>query len=275
MGTSTSSSGPRSGVPFDPPWLDQLESFHSGTEEAESSESNNDSSTNKPTRLAPSRRFSNARRELGIFARTGNQDAFQKAVGHYSRTGMGGAKNTANRMRVSTKSAAGLISFLQAARDGSDPGVNQWVSSLAAKNPNAQDVINEIIQQITSSGGSRDEESCRDSMDQALAKLLEVQPNVDLLRMSDEDIWTVVELFLGYEAYNRIYNDIGQLFESSKLNPKIVVSRVNEMRDYLKSEISVQIRSLRVINANPSSKQLESLMQEALKNTFLVYEGVL
>lgn len=112
-------------------------------------------------------------------------------------------------------------------------------------------------------------------MDQALAKLLEVQPNIDLLRMSDEDIWIVVELFLGYEAYNRIYNDIGRLFESSKLNPKIVVSHVNEMRDYLKSEISAQTRQLRVINANPSSKQLESLMQEALKNTFLVYEGVL
>lgn len=282
MGTSTSSSGPGAGVSFDPPWLDQLGgeapavgggdvSDADGDEDAESS---GDSPDVVPAEgVAPPRRFADARRLLGNFARTGNRESLGRAIGHYSRTGMGGARNTAARMRASTRSAAGLISLLQAARDGTDARVSQWVSSLVARNPSAQDVINEVIQQVTTSGGSLDEESCKDSMAQAMAELMENQPNVDLLSMSDADIWSLVELFLAHEACSRLQLDIGQLFESSRLAPREVVTRMNDMRDYLKAEISAQMRAVRQANSNPSPRQLETTMQQALRNTFAVYEG--
>lgn len=95
------------------------------------------------------------------------------------------------------------------------------------------------------------------------------------LNMNDGNIWTVVELFMVNEAFNRLQLDIGQLFESAKLSPRDVVLRINEMQDYLKSEISSQMQSIRESNANPDSKQLELLVQEALINTFSVYEGTL
>jgi hypothetical protein len=185
---------------------------------------------------------------------------------------MGGAKRAAARMQVSTRTAAGLVSFLQAARDGSDVGVSEWVSALIASNPSAQDVINEVIKQVTSTGGSLEEESCKDSMAQAMAELMEMQPDVDLLKMGNSDIWTLVELFLTNEACNRLQLDIGQLFESSKLAPREVVVRLNDMRDYLKAELSAQMRSLQMKSKNPTTKQLEALMQDAIQNTFYVYE---
>ncbi|WP_341827087.1 Qat anti-phage system associated protein QatB [Burkholderia pseudomallei] len=188
---------------------------------------------------------------------------------------MGGARNAAARMRTSARSAAGLVSLLQAARDRTDTRLNQWVSSLVARNPSVQDVINEVIGQLTTSGGSLEEESCKDSMAQAMAELMENQPNVDLLSMSDGDIWSLVELFLAQEACNRLQLDIGQIFESSRLNPREVVARMNEMRDYLKAEISAQMRTMRQGNPNPSPGQLESTMQQALHSTFAVYEGTL
>jgi hypothetical protein len=283
MGTSTSSSGPGAGVPFDPPWLDQLGGGGGALAPAgDSGEVDGDGSNNAPASstepvagIAPARRFANARRELGVFARSGSREALGRAIGHYSRIGMGGARNTAARMRVSTRSAASLISLLQTARDGSDPIVNQWISSLIARNPSVQDVINEVIQQVTTSGGSLEEESCKDSMAQAMSELMENQPDIDLLNMNDGDIWTLVELFLSYEACNRLQLDIGQLFESSKLAPREVVVRINEMRDYLKAELSAQMRSLRQVNGNPLPGQLESTMQQALQNTFTVYEGAI
>jgi len=167
------------------------------------------------------------------------------------------------------------VSLLQAARDGTDARVNQWVNSLVARNPSVQDVIDEVIGQLTTSGGSLEEESCKDSMAQAMVELMENQPNVDLLSMSDGDIWSLVELFLAQEACNRLQLDIGQLFESSRLNPREVVARMNEMRDYLKAEISAQMRTMRQENPNPSPGQLESTMQQALQSTFAVYEGTL
>lgn len=288
MGTSTSSSGPGSKISFDPPWLDQLatgsaENAATGDDQSEQGDSNNqsgsDNEANQTTGaalgIAPARRFANARRELGAYAKTGNRESLGRAIGHYSKTGMGGPKNTAARMRNSTRSAVGLISLLQAARDGSDPRITNWVSSLVARNPSAQDVINEVIRQVTTSGGSLDEESCKDSMAKAMAELLENQPNIDLLHMSDPDIWSMVELFLTHETCSRLDLDIGQLFESSRLAPRDVVARMNDMRDYLKAEITTQLGALRQGTSNPTPKQLESIMQQALQNTFTVYEGTL
>jgi hypothetical protein len=287
MGTSTSSSGPGAGVGFDPPWIDQIgdalifpnapaeETPATGEPGRSDTPLDQSSGVDLPASVAPARRFASARREMGVFARTGNQENFKKAVGHYSRSGMGGARNVAQRMRLSSKSAAGLISFFQTVRNGTDQRINQWVSSLVARAATARDVVDEIIRLVTSDGGSLDEESCRNSMNGAMSDLLRIQPDVDLLKMNDTDIWTVVELFLANEASTRLQLDIGQLFESAKLDPKESVLRMNEMGEYIRSEISAQMRQLRETGINPDPKQMAALIQEALANTFRVYEGAL
>lgn len=283
MGTSTSSSGPGSGVPFDPPWLEQLgggDSAVGGEERDATDPATHDAEVDSEARYAaagnaPPRRFAGARRALKDFARTGDKGSFTKAAGHYSKTGMGGAKRVAARMRTSTRSASGLVGLLQAARDRVDPQVTQWVTSLIASKSSVQDVINEIIEQVMTGGGSVDEEACKDSMAQSMAELLELNPDVELLNMSDADIWTLVELFLGNEACSRMHLDIGQLFESATLQPREAVLRTNEMRNFLKAELAVQLQSLRTSQPNPSPIQLEKLMRSALELTFSIYEGEL
>jgi hypothetical protein len=52
MGTSSSSSGPKSGISFDPPWLNSVASQNA----------QQDGTTNSPLGIAPVRRFGNARR---------------------------------------------------------------------------------------------------------------------------------------------------------------------------------------------------------------------
>lgn len=188
---------------------------------------------------------------------------------------MGGAKQVAARMRTSTRSASGLVGILQAARDRVDPQVTQWVTSLIASKSSVQDVINEIIEQVMTGGGSVDEEACKDSMAQSMAELLEQNPDVELLNMSNADIWTLVELFLGNEACSRMHLDIGQLFESATLQPREAVQRTNEMRNFLKAELAAQLQSLRVSQPDPSPVQLEKLMRSALELTFSIYEGEL
>ncbi|MFA5197753.1 MAG: Qat anti-phage system associated protein QatB [Patescibacteria group bacterium] len=285
MGTSTSSSGPGAGVGFDPPWLDQIGNpliipsvpadEPNGNNPRETAPPDQPLEVNQPVSVAPARRFANARREMGIFARTGDEGHFRKAVGHYSHLGMGGAKNVAKRMRLSARTAAGLVSFFQTVRDGTDQRINQWINALVARTSTARDVIDEIGRLVVSDGGSLDEESCRNSMNGAMSDLLRIQPNVNLLKMNDADIWTVVELFLANEASTRLQLDIGQLFESAKLDPKDVVQRVNEMGEYMRAEIAAQIRQLREGNANLDSRQMATVIQEALANTFSVYEGAI
>jgi len=285
MGTSGSSDGPGGGVPFDPLWLDDIGTPQpsDGQPPGDQGPYDGDSGDGqpepppetpiKPTDVAPPRRFANARRALGEFARTGSEEAFKRAVGHYSRTGMGGARSAANRMRTSARSAANVFNILQSARERTDPAINEWVDSLTARNASAQEIADEIVKHAAPAGGSQDEAACQQSMAQAMEDLLAGDPSIDLLNLGDDDIWQLIESFLGYEAFHRLCLDIGQVFEDSTLSPRDSVTRMKEMRDYLKAELCAQIETLRTDTPNAASGQLQSILQNALQNTFAVYEG--
>jgi deoxyhypusine synthase len=226
----------------------------------------------QPAGIAPPRRFGNARRYMGEYASSGDRAALKKSLGSYSRKGMGGASNVASRMKTSTSAGAGLFNFLQGVRDSSDAGVRDWVNQLTSKNLSAYEVADQIIDQVISTGGSIEEESCRDSMAQAMSELLTINPDINLVNMDNDSIWTVLELFMANEAFNRINLDIGQLFESAKYSPREAVSRMNGMRDYLKSEISAQMQELRKNTSNPTKAEMNWLLQTAIKITFEVFE---
>jgi uncharacterized protein (DUF2164 family) len=176
-------------------------------------------------------------------------------------------------MRTSARSGASAFSFLQAARDKTDPAINEWVDSLTARNASAQEIADEIVRYMTPAGGSLDEAASQQSMAQAMHDLLAREPDIDLLNLDDNSIWALIESFLGYEAFYRLSLDIGQVFEDAALNPRDRVTRMKEMRDYLKAELSSQVEALRGGTSNATSGQLQSVLQRALENTFAVYEG--
>lgn len=279
MGTSSSSSGPGAGVPFDPPWLSSippevsspLENIAGEGSEEDQSKQPYESVTQPPV-LAPARRFANARRYLGEYLKKGNRDSLRKALGHYSSSGMGGSANVAKRMRTSTSVGAGLYNFFQGIRDSSDPKIMDWVNQLTSQNLSAYEIADQIIHQVISSGGSLEEESCRNSMAIAISDLLEINSDINLMSMNNNNIWTIIELFIANEAFNRLYLDIGQSFESAKYSFSEDVSRMNNMKEYLKSEISAQIQILRNDNLNPTKDEINNLLQSALKETFKVFE---
>ena len=260
MGTSTSSSGPESGIPFsDEPSL------------PEENPQQEEPSVN-PKDIAPQGRFKKARRNLNKYVSSGDRRALKKALGNYSRKGMGGASRVARRMRMSTSVGAGLFDFLKGIRDSDDIKLRDWVNQLTTKNLSAYEIANEIIEQLISTGGSLEEESCRDSMDYALSELLSMDPDVDFLNMDNDSIWTVTELFMVNEVFNRIYLDIGQLFESDRYSPSVAVLRRKGMRDYVKSEVSAQIQELRTNTSNPTNAEMKTLLQSVIRNTFEVFE---
>lgn len=285
MGTSASSSGPGPGVPFDPPWLDNIAPPSPVTdppphEQDADDEGSDDAQPTPPDRpsqeqpeLAPARRFANARRAMGRFAETGLRETFRKAAGHYSRTGMGGARNVAHRMRTSAAVAASVFGMLQSVREQTDPSISEWVASLVGRDASAREIAEEVIRRALPAGGSQDEVASQESMAQALEDLIVRNGEVDLLHLSDDDIWTLVESFLGYEAFSRLCLDIGQVFEKSALSPLGQVERMNEMQDYLKADLGAQVERLREDTPNATSSQLRSILERALANTFAVYEG--
>lgn len=287
MGTSTSSSGPRSNISFDPPWLDGLMGAGGGggggagdgdgappLPPAPPVDGNPPPAAPQP-KIAPARRYASAKRNLGDFARTGSRESLGRGIGQYSRSGMGGAHQAARRMRASTHSGAGLASFLQQVAARTTPEAQRWVDDLNATAPSVDAVVDAIVNAVMPPAGSVDEESMRDSMALALAELVALDPTCDLLQMRPDDTWTLMQLYLGQEVCNRIRFDAGQFFESARLNPAVAVQREIEMREFVRNEVGTQLRTLRTAHPNPTRQQLESILQDALRLTFEVYEGML
>ena len=278
MGTSTSSGGPASGISMDPPWLDDINSGTSipidsdSSSEQENEIPTEEPSVQEPITLAPRARFGTARKNLGDFARTGSQDSFKKAVGHYSKKGMGGASNVAKRMRASTNSVSSLVSFLRDVQNQSLSDIQDWANNLMSKSSTANEVIDAIIDRVTTEGGVIDEESIKDSMANAMSDLLEENPNLDLLKLGDDESWDLIENFLSYEASNRLQLDIGQLLERT-LTPVEMVQRTDEMYEYLKAEISAQLQPYKSSDKHPSISKLNAVIHQALESTFIVFEG--
>ena len=273
MGTSTSSSGPKSNIPFDPPWLD--DENPEGSPENENPDDDTQAPPPNdipPSEIAPPRRFADARCSLGKYANIGDRNYFSRAAGHYSKKGMGGARRVGSRMRQSTRSAANLFSFLTSASTRSDTETTKWLENVKSKKLSHSQVINLIVNHVAPQTGGLDDESCRDSMAHAMSEFMEKHRDADLLELNQGQIQEITERFIANEAYNRLILDIGQVFERSAVEG---LRRRNMMREYLYSDISAAMEDLWKTNANPTKSAFDKLLQKAIQNTFEVYEDAL
>lgn len=267
MGTSASHNGPKPGVSFDPPWLDDIDN-----PEAPAAPTQNPLTAPAVPPLAPPARFRSARRSMGDYIRSGSRESLTKSLGHYSRTGMGGSRNVANRMRHSASVASKLYSSFSSLREGNEPTISSIISNYRAANADVYGLIDAIAEYICSDGGSLDETSPRDSVSSALSDLFDKNPDVDITALSDDNIWSLVSSFLGYEAFSRIQLDIGQGFETKDISLADRVTRLNDMREYLESEISSQIGVIRNEIGNKPPSDLHRVMMTAIERTFKVFE---
>lgn len=283
MGTSTGSKGPGPGVPFDPPWLDDLapesDTAITGVDDTPDSEEqipakddkNPDAQQQQPI-LAESRRFFQARLKLTSYTKEPSRERYRKAMGHYSRKGMGGAKQLASRMRVSADNGARVASFLKSVSENSEK-LRDWVKEIKSKNLDSNQLRDLFVQQICPTQGSKEEESSRASLADALSDFLENNPDSDMMELTEGEIREITKSFISAEAFNRLYNDIGQVFEV--LSAKESVALTEEIRDYLKEDISSEIDKLWKGNTTPSHNELSHLLSISIERTFKVYEDAI
>ena len=269
MGTSASHSGPKPGVSFDPPWLDDIDY---PTTEAPAVPAQNPQTAPAVPPLAPPARFGNARRSMGDYRRSGSRESLAKSLGHYSRTGMGGAQNVANRMRHSASVASKMYSSFSLLREGNEPTISSIISKYRSVNADVYGLIDAIAGYICGDGGSLDETSSRDAVSSALSDLFDKNPDVDITALSDDSVWSLVSSFISYEAFSRIQLDIGQGFETKDISLADCVTRLNDMREYLESEISSQINVIRNEIGNKPPSDLQKIMMTAIEKTFKVFE---
>ena len=273
MGTSASSNGPGSGISLDPAWLDDID-FNGADSLGEGQTDDNSSDVSQDSlntlNIAPRGRFSSARRDMREYVRSGSSDSLRRSLGHYSRTGMGGAKALSHRMRASAKVGSNFYGAFRSLRDDPEFALGKVLSDLKAQGANARQIISTIVEHVCPTGGSIDEVSLRNSATAALSEYLEEHPTVDFCRLSDDQMWELTGTYVANEIFERIQMDIGQAFEKNDIAVSDRIIRMNNMRSFIQADVAVQLNKIR--ETELKTVNIEKLIQHTIRATFEVYE---
>ena len=267
MGTSSSSKGSPSNVPMVPPWVPDLPSGPSldgpppdlPQEAPQSTPPNIDvqagedasvpTSPSTPiderSRLAPPGRFGAARTNLTSFARNSDRAAMRRGIGQYVSQGYGGSGTATRRMAGTIRSSEALFSALSGGAGNAFQAPGAPLDPAVLTGQSVDEVMDAVTDAVRPVDGTQDAESSRASIQDALANTLERFPNADLLNLTDEQKEYAVEVFVASDIYGRLFLDLGTKVIESAPSTSAGLSRLKEIRDYVRETVAASFRNLR------------------------------
>lgn len=243
MGTSTSSKGPKSNVPLNSPGED--------------------------TQLAPSRRFSLARKHLGEFSKTGDTQALRAGISSYVVKGYKNPQIATQRMKKAVVTATKLFGLL-VGEPFEDIQTDLKLSDLEGKN--ADEIIDKIIETVCPTDGSLDSESMQKAIHKVLSKLVDSNPDVDLANLGLESATFVVEKFISEATFNRINLDIGQHVQDNVLSAKEALSRLREMKEYVEASVKQAFTNGKAIAKTKRLDEVNSILNQVIVETLEIFQ---
>lgn len=279
MGTSTSSSGPGSGVPLVPPWAPPAPPLvpngpepgleHEGPNSPTETETDADAPQKQSSAVAVPARFGPARTALGGFGRTGSREDLRRGVASYVSKGYSGSRTAATRFSgtAATASTLGNVLFSLA----NDQAVNGLDKSLLAA-MDGDELLDNLVEAIRKVDGTQDAEAERSSTREALSETLELFPDEDPLNLSEEARAYAVERFVALDVFNRFVLDVGLAIQASAPNAIQALSRLEEAKDYIAQTIGSSFRSLESKGVTVNSSTISSIVRTALQDAFEVFE---
>lgn len=279
MGTSQSSKGSPSGVPMVPPWVPDIpgqqtlpDTPSTGTEQA-GAESPSPSEPTQPVPIAPPRRFLGANRNLGEYARTGERASMRRGLGQYVKKGYGGSSTATRRMGGTAQTAQALYSALSGGFRGTGETGDGVIDSKLAAGRSADEVMDAIIEAVRPIDGTQDAEASRTSVKDALSEVLNQFPDADLLNLQPEQRDLAIERFVAEDVFHRIDLDLGQTIREKAPNAVTGLGRLKEVRGYVREVVSESFRKIRNAGQILTSGRVMQIVQNAIHETFEVFEG--
>lgn len=287
MGTSSSGTGPGSGVPLVPPWVPDpllpVDDPDGEDEEGNEQEPRPETEPQRevdplprvepqPTPVAPRGRFAPARTNLGRFASTGGSVDMHRGLGHYVHKGLGGARTAASRMGGTALNAGALYGALALASAGQAAAEGSPFDPVLLAGRSANEVMDALVEAVRPVDGTQDAEASRAAIREAVAELLDHFHDTDLLGLSEAQRLFVIERYLAFDIYNRFNLDLGKTVQDKAPSPDGALSRLKEIKDYIKQTVSAKFRDLRKAGEPLSVRRIVELARRTLHQTFVVFE---
>lgn len=268
MGTSQSSAGPNGGVPMVPPWATDVRDDDSHGNSTATPQSEND-----PQPIAPPARFREARLALGKYVHSGDRENLRASLGHYIGKGYGGSATATRRFGRTAITAAALGNALASMASG------QWASSqspldttlLAGKT--VEEIMDAVIEAVRPIDGTLDSEAQRAALGDSLVELLKHYPDADILNLDIDQRNFAIENFSSFDVFRQFELDLGTTILDKAPNASAGLSRLKEVRDYVKESVSAAFRLLQAVGQRFTANNVSQVVRNALQETFEVFEG--
>ena len=262
-----------------PPWVPEIEPIDIDNEDendADTEESDADPAdvaidSDSDEEVAPPARFRSSRRNLAEFARTGDTTSLNRALGHYVSSGYGGV-SVATRRFGGTASTAEALGGALAGTPGTAADRLDLPLLRAAS---TEEVMSAVVDAVRPVDGTQDTESARASVREALSEVLGAYPDADLLQLTEDQQVLAVATFTATDLYRRFDLDVGKTIQDRAPDASTALSRLKEVRDYIRELIAGAFRRYRNAGQELTPKRLKTMASRALRETFAVFEGYL
>lgn len=276
MGTSQSSAGPGANVSLVPPWAQPVPD---NAEPAPPEAVPAPDPETVPALTAPpiagvdpvalDRRFVGTRRNLGVFAKTGDTVRMRRGIAHYVRTGYGGAGTLSRRLGSVSTTARSLSRALDPST--TDSGLDRTL----LQGKSAEEIVDAVVEAARPQDGTLDAEASREAIRNALSDLLGQHSDVDLLNLTDSQREFVIERFASHDVYRRFVLDVGKHLIDKAPNATIGLARLKQARNYIRQTIAESFRLLREGGQSLTTANVRTTVANALANSLSVFEGYL
>jgi hypothetical protein len=285
VGTSQSSSGPGAGVPMVPVWADNPTAEGAPSVVAAPADTGRNTSPvqgppsesveqpRSAVPVSPPGRFRGTRGSLGRFARMGDPRDLRRGMGHYVRSGYGGAAGAARRFGRTASTAGTLFAALSSFPAGRLAAPGEPLDRLALAGRSAQEVIDAVIEAVRPVDGTQDAEASRLAIRDALSDLLTRYPDADFLNLGAEQCVFVIERYAAVDVYRRFYLDVGQAICEKAPGATAALARLKEARDYIKETVAAAFRRQASEGRAIAPGRVEQVVREALRDALQVFEG--
>ncbi|MEK8121665.1 Qat anti-phage system associated protein QatB [Methylocystis sp. IM4] len=223
--------------------------------------------------MAPQARFLGARRALGEFARSGDGRDLKRSLGHYVRTGYGGSTTATRRFGGTATTASSLAGALANVASGQPLAPASPLDPALLAGRTAQEIMDAVVEAVRPVDGTQDAEAERAAIRDALSELLTRYPEADLLNLDADQRTFAIEQFTAIDVFRRFELDIGKTIVEKAPSAVTALSRLKEVREYVKQTIAAAFRRLRAAGHTLNSGRIGQVVRNALKETFDVFEG--
>jgi hypothetical protein len=225
-----------------------------------------------PIRMAPARRFAEARNSAAKFAANGGARDLKRSMRHYVQKGYGGAQTATQRFGGTANSAGALYSVLTPGQPGAGADSGARIDRALLAGRSASEIMDAVVEAVGPADGTQDAEASRKAIRGCLSEILERYPEANLLELSEEQRAFAVERYVALDVFQRYALDLGKTIQDKAPSPSSVLSRLKEVKEYIRETVSASFRKLKAAGQNLSAGRIAQIVQGALLDAFQVFE---